>query len=345
MTVMTPAALPPETWLQPAVHPVYARLLCAELRRRGFSEQAIVAGTRLDWGTLHADNRFLSLEQFRRLVAHALALAQCPWLGIEVGSHSQVSQHGALGQAVAASSSVGQALALCQRYMPLRQRMAGLEVETGARVAMAAVEYVVPAEVREFLLGYLTATLLRLLETVTGQSIHADIEIEWPFPAPAWAAEYQRLAAVNSFGHAQLRGYLSPALLDRPSLAADAEALRVAQRECERQLKVQEQGGTLTQRVQQRLAACQGRYPGQEEMAATEHVSVRTLIRRLQEEGTSYQQLLDSVREELACWLLLQTSLSVEAVAERVGYGDTSNFSRTFRRWVGVTPREFRAAG
>lgn len=73
--------------------------------------------------------------------------------------------------------------------------------------------------------------------------------------------------------------------------------------------------------------------------------SPRTLIRRLREEGSSYQQLLDSVREELACWLLIQTDLPVEAIAERVGYADTSNFSRTFRRWLGVTPREFRPAG
>ncbi len=47
---------------------------------------------------------------------------------------------------------------------------------------------------------------------------------------------------------------------------------------------------------------------------------------------------------ELACWLLLKSDLPVEAIAERLGYEDTSNFSRTFLRWVGVTPRDFRAA-
>ena len=66
------------------------------------------------------------------------------------------------------------------------------------------------------------------------------------------------------------------------------------------------------------------------------------LIRHLREEGVNYQQLLDRVREELACWLLLHTPLSVEAIAERLGYQDTSNFSRTFKRWLGITPRAFR---
>lgn len=341
---MTAPALTPRDWLQPAIHPVYARLLCAELRRRGFSEAQIVAGTRLDWATLHSDNRFLSFEQFRRLVAHALALSDCPWLGLEVGLHAQLSLHGALGQAVAASADVAQALALCQRYMALRQRLYALTVTPPPDLAMVAVERLAVPELREFLLGYLAATLVRLLEAVTGQPLREAIAIDWPFPAPPWAAEYQRLVARNRFGAVQLRGCPDPALLSLPNLSADAEALRIAERECERQLRQQEQGGSLTQRLQARLAACDGDYPALVDMAALEHVSARTLIRRLREEGTTYQQLLDSVREELACWLLLRTTLPVEAIAGQLGYEDPSNFARTFRRWTGQTPSAFRDA-
>jgi AraC-like DNA-binding protein len=342
---MTTLSFTAEHWLSPAIHPVYARLVCAELRRRGFTEKAIAAGARLDWTALHSDNRFLSFEQFRRLVDHALALSGCPWLGLEVGIHAQLSLHGALGQAVAASSSVTDALLLCQHYMPLRQRILDMTLEACDPPIIVVVEQINVPGLREFMLGYLAATLVRLMEAVTGQPLQDDFALEWPFPEPPWAEQYQRLAASNTFGHTQLRGRVSARLLQRPSLSADPEARRVAERECERQLKVQQQGGTLTQRIQQRLAARTGHYPSIIEMAADEYISPRTLIRRLREEGSSYQQLLDSVREELACWLLIQTDLPVEAIAEQVGYGDTSNFSRTFRRWLGVTPREFRLAG
>ncbi|MFP5430819.1 MAG: AraC family transcriptional regulator ligand-binding domain-containing protein [Gammaproteobacteria bacterium] len=341
---MNALPLTPEHWLHPAIHPVYARLVCAELRRRGFSEADITAGTRLDWEALHSDNRFLSFEQFRRLVAHALALSGCPWLGLEVGINAQLSLHGALGQAVAASSSVEEALLLCQRYMPLRQRIFGVSIEAGDPVCIVAAEQIEVPDLREFMLGYLTATLVRLMEAVTGQPLQDEFAIEWPFPEPAWAEQYRRLAIRNSFGHGHLRAKVSATLLQRRSLSADPEARRVAERECERQLKVQQQGGNLTQRIQQRLASCQGAYPGIVDIAADENVSSRTLIRHLRDEGTTYQQLLDTVREELACWLLLQSDLPVEAIAERLGYEDTSNFSRTFRRWVGVTPRDFRAS-
>ena len=81
------------------------------------------------------------------------------------------------------------------------------------------------------------------------------------------------------------------------------------------------------------------------ELAEREHVSSRTLIRKLRDEGLTYQQLLDRVREDLACWWLLHSDMSVEAIADRLGYQDTSNFSRTFRRWVGMTPSEFQRLG
>jgi AraC-like DNA-binding protein len=334
--------LTPEIWLQPALHPVYARLLCAELRGRGFSEAEIVEGTRLNWQTLHTDNRFISFEQMRRLILHALALSGCPWLGLDVGTRTQVSAHGALGQAAAASSNLAQTIALIQRFIPLRQRMVTIQLLPGEGANFAVIENLMTEDVRELLLGMLVATMVRLLETVTGLDLKAEIRIEWPFPAPPWAAEYQRLALQNEFGHEQLRIHLSSTLLNSPSLAADAEALRVALRDCEHQLQHQMAGGSLTQRLQQRLVNCLDNYPTLEALAAEEHVSTRTLIRRLHEEGTTYQQLVDVVREELACWLLLQTKLPIDAIAERLGYGDTSNLSRTFRRWMGMTPSEFR---
>lgn len=336
---------PGEDWLQPVIHPVYLRLLAADLASRGHAPEAILTGTRLDWESLHGDNRFLSFEQLRRFIRHAIDLSDCPWLGVEVGSRAHLSFHGTVGQAVAASGSVAEAMHLVQRYMPLRQRLVSVNVEVaGDAVLIVGTEHYLDPAVRENLLGYFTASLLRLLETVTGLGIHHDVAIEWPFPEPPWADRYRRIAEQSSFGHAQLRGRMSVSLLERPSLAADPEALRLAERECERQLGQHLRGGTLSLRLQRRLAACRGDYPSLERFADEEHVSPRTLIRRLRAEGTSYQQQIDAVREELACWLLLQTRESVEAISTRLGYDDPSNFSRTFRRWTGVTPRDFRAA-
>lgn len=332
-----------QAWLQPCLHPVYARLFCAELRRAGFDQQQILAGTRLDWAALHGDNRFLSFAQLHRLVLRGLELSQCPWLGLRVGASTQLATHGALGVLAMASPNVAQALLAVQRFSSLRENLASFSIEPGEGLTLRLQEqqYLQCDEIREYVLGHLLAGMLNLLQTISGQALQGHVRIRWPFAEPTWAQAYRQLYPLSSFDAPQLQVQLPLSLLDCPSLASDAEAQRLALRDCEHQLK-QLQGGSLSQRIQQRLLACDGHYPSLEQLAGEEHVAPRTLIRHLREEGVNYQQLLDGVREELACWLLLHTPLTVEAIAERLGYQDTSNFSRTFRRWLGITPRAFR---
>lgn len=332
-----------ELWsLQPALHPVYARLLCAEMRRRGFSPEAILAGTRLDWQRLHTDNGFLSFEAMRRLIEHCLQLSECPWLGMDVGFQTQASAHGALGAAMIASRNLNDALFLTQRFSQLRQHMAVINFQFDTSFHVELEEMVDLGNIREYLLGQLVAGLAQLLITLTGRELQAALSIEWPFARPEWAAQYDRLASMNDFSAPRLRIRIDPDLLVSPSLAADEAALQLAIRDCELQLQRLQSGGSLSQRVRLRLAQCEGAMPSLEAMAGYEHMSSRTFIRHLASEQQSYQQLLDEVREERACWLLRQTDMSIEVIAGRLGYADTSNFSRTFKRWLGETPRQFR---
>lgn len=82
--------------------------------------------------------------------------------------------------------------------------------------------------------------------------------------------------------------------------------------------------------------------PRREVVAQALHLSQRTLQRRLQEEGTGYQQLLDDTRRELAQQYLGQAGLTLLEIAYLLGFADPSNFFRAFRRWFGITPGEYR---
>jgi AraC-like DNA-binding protein len=73
-------------------------------------------------------------------------------------------------------------------------------------------------------------------------------------------------------------------------------------------------------------------------------MSSRTLQRRLRENGVAFQEVLDSVRSRRARQLLLETRLSLRAIAFKLGYAHDSPFIRAFERWHKVTPNEFRAA-
>ncbi len=79
--------------------------------------------------------------------------------------------------------------------------------------------------------------------------------------------------------------------------------------------------------------------------AAALCISERTLQRRLQEEGTSYQELLDSTRRELAREYLLKDQMALGQVAFMLGFADQSAFSRACQRWFNASPKQFRKAG
>lgn len=328
--------------LSPALHPVYARLLCAELQRRGFAPADILDGLPLNWQHMHESNQFMSFDQMRQLIERGVQLSQCPWLGLEVGLRTPASAHGTLGAAMIASKNLPSAMLLLQRYAGLRQNLANLQFELEPDFAAVLEEWVDLGPVREYLHCQLLGGLVQLLTAMTGQELPQQLRIEWPFDEPAWAHEYQRIAQHNSFGFSQLRVVLNSTLVNSPSLAADDEALQRLLRDCDLQLQRLQQGDTLAQRVRMQLQKTEGPMPTLQTMAAKENLTERTFMRHLQAEGTSFQQLLDEVRQERACWLLANTHNTVEDIAYALGYEDASNFSRTFKRWCGQTPKAYR---
>ena len=80
-----------------------------------------------------------------------------------------------------------------------------------------------------------------------------------------------------------------------------------------------------------------------ESVARALGLSLRTLHRRLKEQGWTFQGLLDAERKHVACSRLREPRLSIGEVAYMLGYSEQSSFLRAFRRWTGSSPSEFRA--
>jgi AraC-like DNA-binding protein len=82
--------------------------------------------------------------------------------------------------------------------------------------------------------------------------------------------------------------------------------------------------------------------PRRAEIASALEMSERTLQRRLEAEGTSFQRLLDDIRRELAQQYLGQTDLSLADACYLLGFGNLSSFFRASKRWFGTSPRHYR---
>ena len=100
---------------------------------------------------------------------------------------------------------------------------------------------------------------------------------------------------------------------------------------------------TLSRKVEQILSASgSSKLPNAESVARQLNMSPRTLHRRLTAEHTSFQQLKDSFRAGLARHYLGRRELSIDAIATLMGFQDNSAFYRSFRKWTGMSPGEYR---
>lgn len=83
-------------------------------------------------------------------------------------------------------------------------------------------------------------------------------------------------------------------------------------------------------------------FPSPNYIAEQLGMSLRKMQRKLEQENTSYMQLKDSVRQQKAEFYLLHTHKNISYIAERCGFSESSSFHRSFKRWTGLAPSEFR---
>lgn len=138
---------------------------------------------------------------------------------------------------------------------------------------------------------------------------------------------------------------ISKHLLQHP-LAQNEKTLREFLRQAPYQLVKREPPGKLkpiSRKIEQLLTSYNSqKLPTASEIASQLNMSPRTLHRKLTSEGTSFQQLKDDFRRELAVHYLNRPELSIDAIAAVMGFQDNSAFYRSFKKWTGFSPGQFR---
>ena len=337
----SPSVMSPPTGVIP---PIYARQLRMLLQQAALDGDRALAAAQLDWSTLLTDDSRLSSETVTRLVNAAIEITRKPWLGLDLAASVPVTAHGPLGYAVVTALDLGVSLAVMARYGALRNDAFAWTLTTSEHgVTVQSLDNADWGAARGFIADMVMGSVLHLIEAALGQ-LPNGIVVDTPLAAPRWAAQYGRFGPVTvRFAQPALAFHVSHAALAQPCLGADAHAHAAALRECEAAWA--EFGAiNLSARVARLLAdAPAGNYPQLNAVAALCGRTPRPWMRHLRAEGTSFQAMLDTARQSRALWLLQNTAQSVEEIAAQLGYVDTSNFSRTMRRWTGSTPRQLRA--
>jgi AraC-like DNA-binding protein len=186
---------------------------------------------------------------------------------------------------------------------------------------------------------------LSAMRAMTGLPIVAQ-EIRFAYPKPARTSEHERIFAPARlvFDADETVMILDVSLLDTPVLNASPSLFTLFDRHADDLLR-RLQTPLLSARVRAEiLTLMKGEEPTLATIADRLALGVRTLQLHLKDEGTTYQQLLDETRKELAIKHLRDCQMSTTDIAYLLGFTEPSVFFRAFKKWTGQTPGTYRLA-
>jgi AraC-like DNA-binding protein len=222
----------------------------------------------------------------------------------------------------------------------------GFEVaSTGNLTRIALIEHAPPKGSRVLV----HELMLKLVHGVASWMIGREIalaRVDFAFPRPARAPEYVHVfPGPTHFEQTQTALYMDTAYLNAP-IRQDKSALSDFLRNAPADwLYVPFSEKMLTHRVRDYLESRLGSMPTVASTARALHFSVRTLSRRLADEGTAFQVVKDELRRDMAILQLIKTELPIAAIGTGIGFDDPATFSRAFKLWTGSAPGAYRRLG
>ena len=306
---------------------------------RRFSQALLEAATRLGihLPALAAGEERIRLDVHDALWAQLAAASDDPLIGLQLALHLQVGHLDVAGLLLMSCETLGEALELYTEYHPIVSQ--GGEVWCHPAGSQMALCYAGHYEVfREARAEMSLACAMHIARWCTGDQFEASAVEFRHAPRDAVSRYGELLGCEVHFEAPEDRVLFSQDLLSRPLIQANP-ALRDQLRELADQslarLGDRSFAATVAETVQRHPQA------GKEEIAGLLAMSGRHLNRKLADEGFSFKQLRDRELQVLAC-RALERGDKIAGISAELGFSDESSFSRSFRRWTGMSPSQYR---
>jgi AraC-like DNA-binding protein len=278
-----------------------------------------------------------------RLMACAVNRTGCEHFGLLVGQRMNLPSLGLVGLLATSNRDVGTALRSIVSYLHLHSRGAVMALEVDHSLAMLTYDAYQPNVEGTSQTGSgAVAMMVNVMRTLCGPDF-LPIEARFSCRAPTDVRPFRKFFRVPlRFDAERFALVFTSDWLGRQVRGSDPEWERLLQKQIDA-LEARH-GAEFPETVRSvlRSALLTGR-GSHEQIAQLFSMHSRTLSRRLAEYDTGFQKLVDETRFEIARQMLEDTELSVEQIAEALGYTGASAFARAFRRWSDMAPATWRS--
>lgn len=269
-------------------------------------------------------------------------------LGLHIGEAFDLAAIGIVGYVLLNCKTYGQVLEKLSQYTRLFSQ--GVAIHHHVSAGWVHCDCDIVGNVKNYLLDEprhpiesTFSALITATQQLTGNRLKADV-VWFQHPRPEDVSEHERIFQTTvQFSQVANRIIFSEPCLNWFVRSANPRLLSMCELHASTMLNAQ----TETQSYRQQVITAithhlQGEAPPIEAIARRLMLSVRQLQRELQTENTSYQQLLDETRKELALSQFNLPGTSIHDLAFLLGFSEPSAFHRAFKRWTGQTPRSYR---
>jgi AraC-like DNA-binding protein len=305
------------------------------LKQYGLNSERIDANARI--------SRSKELEIYQTL----FELCPDPLLGLEVGPLLGPAGYGPFAMLLTSCKDGYESCQLGIRYQAMGYVFGEVSLELNSdQCALRLDAAMIPENLREFILyrdlsG--TAKLMRDIYMINGMEL-AIPKVHLKLEAPKDISKFKTaFPCPVEFGQAENRIFIATKDLKRPFPQANQSACNMYREQCEHILfEASKLDNSLREALRNYLMMFSYEIPKANEAAQTFGMSERTLRRRLNDEDSSFQKVLDAVRYEKAQRWLSESALGIELIALKLGYQEAAAFNHAFKRWSETSPSAYR---
>jgi AraC-like DNA-binding protein len=320
-----------------------AGLIEKALRTYGCDPAPLFAAAGIPPGTAgNPDTRIPTLRG-QALWKYAIEATADPCFGLTAAQQFQPAALHGLGFAWLASDTLRDAFDRLARFARFLNPLFRIEVEDGAHTVDLVIQGREWPDFEFAALDLAMAVFVRMCQITVGEHV-VPLCVLMRRPAPPCAERFAAcFAAPVEYRSADNRLCFEPELVKRPLQTGNPELARINDQAVVDYLARFDRANITMQVRAGLIERLPGGTPDQASIAQALHISPRSLQRRLRGEQTSFRSLLDETRRELAMQYIRQGHRPLGEVAFLLGFSEPGNFTRAFRRWTGLAPKEFRA--
>jgi len=320
-----------------------AALLVNAIEFYGLDFRAIMREAGLDPDKSYNPNGRLPVKTLQRIWKLAVAQSGDACFGLTVATFIQPAALHGLGFAWMASNTLNDGLSRFVKYQNIISTLLDLQLEataTSYRLRFAirpGVSNIVPASSDAFM-----ACVFRLCNIMLGSTL-TPLKVSHTRSKPECARKFHLFYGVKvEFDAAENIIELDRHACDQLAPTANPELARINDQVVIEYLKKFDRQDLIAQARAQIIELLPTGLPSQAVVAQALNQSPRSLQRHLQSRGTSFKQLLEDIRQQLAMQYLTASQRSIIEISYLLGFSDPSNFARAFKRWTGIPPIQYR---